>query len=203
MRATQLSAAFAGFDETLLLTKDSMPDSICDLTLPRVSMKKLTESNAILAPVLALDLGEKRIGVAVSDAMSISIRSLGALRRTSWKRLLLDVENVIRRFDARTVVIGFPLQLNGSRGESAIEARRVAAKFAQSLKLPVYLQDERLTSFEAEQTLRSAGHKARQVAARLDGEAAAVILRDFLVASGDRMLVPGVNDVVETPGELT
>ena len=130
------------------------------------------------------------MGVAVSDALSISISRLDALPRTNWKQLLRDVDNVVHRFDAQTVVIGLPLRLNGSIGDSALEVRTVARKFARSLKIPVYLQDERLTSFAAEQNLRTEGYKADQLSARVDSEAAAVILRDFLFGGQDRMLVP-------------
>ncbi len=141
------------------------------------------------APIVALDLGERRVGVAVSDGLSIAISRLEALPRTNWKQLLRDVVDLVRRFDAQTVVIGLPLRLNGSSGDSALEARSVARKFARSLKVPVYLQDERLTSFAAEQNLRAEGRTHEQLSARVDSEAAAVILRDFLAAGQDRMLV--------------
>lgn len=153
-------------------------------------MERPTEKNAIHAPIVALDLGEKRVGVAVSDALSISISRLDAIPRTNWKQLLRDVDNVVRCFDAQTVVIGLPLRLNGSSGDSALEARTVARKFARSLRVPVYLQDERLTSFAAEQNLRTEGHTGDQLSARVDSEAAAVILRDFLSGGQDRILVP-------------
>src|ERR1044072_9701320 len=68
------------------------------------------------APIMALDLGEKRVRVAVSDALSISITRLGALPRTNWKQMLRAVADLVRRFDAQTVVIGLPLRLNGSSG---------------------------------------------------------------------------------------
>jgi putative holliday junction resolvase len=144
-------------------------------------MKTSDEKNTIRAPIVAIDLGEKRVGIAVSDALSISITRLAALPRTNWKQLLRDVNNLIQRFDAQTVVIGLPLRLNGSYGDAALEVLRVAQKFARSLKVPVYLQDERLSSVEAEQNLRSEGHKRDQVKELVDSEAAAVILRDFLV----------------------
>ena len=64
--------------------------------------------------------------------------------------------------------------------QAAAEARRIARNLSLSLNLPVHLQDERLTSRDAEQTLRSDGASASEVAARIDGEAAALILSDFL-----------------------
>ena len=141
------------------------------------------------APIVALDIGEKRVGVAVSDALSIAITRLEALRRTSWKQTLRDVADLVHRFDARTVVIGLPLRLNGSTGDAALQIRATAFKFARSLSVPVYLQDERLSSVEAEQNLRADGHKADRVSALVDSEAAAVILRDFLVSDQERVLV--------------
>ena len=142
------------------------------------------------APMVALDLGEKRVGVAVSDALSIAITRLEAFPRTNWKQLLRDVSDLVRRFDAQTVVIGLPLMLNGSSGDSALEVRRVAQKFAQSLKVPVYLQDERLSSVEAEENLRAEGYKRGRVSELVDSEAAAVILRDFLADDQERIVVP-------------
>jgi putative Holliday junction resolvase len=153
-------------------------------------MRPTDEENVIHAPVVALDLGEKRVGIAVSDALSISITRLDALARTNWKQLLRNVEDLVLRFDAQTVIIGLPLSLNGSSGNAASETRQVAGKFAQSLTVPVYLQDERLSSVQAEQNLRAEGFKGDELSARLDSEAAAIILRDFLDSSQERILVP-------------
>jgi putative holliday junction resolvase len=141
------------------------------------------------APIIALDLGEKRVGVAVSDALSISIKRLEALNRTNWKQMLRDVDDLVRLFDAQTVVIGLPLRLDGSAGDAALEVQSLALKFARSLNIPVYLQDESLSSVAAEENLRADGHKAEQVSALVDSEAAAVILRDFLVSDQKRILV--------------
>lgn len=152
-------------------------------------METANSENAIRAPIVALDLGHKRVGVAVSDELSISITRLEALARTNWKQMLRDVENLVRRFDAQTIVIGLPLRLNGSDGDSALEARQVAQKFARSLTVPVYLQDERLSSVEAEQNLRSEGHKLEDISVLIDSEAAVVILRDFLAGDQERILV--------------
>jgi putative Holliday junction resolvase len=152
-------------------------------------MEPVNAKDVIRAPIVAIDLGEKRVGIAVSDALSISITRLEALHRTNWKQLLRDVDNLIQRFDAQTVVIGLPLKLNGSCGEAALEVQRVAQKFAQSLRAPVYLQDERLSSVEAEQNLREEGYTKKQMSALVDSEAAALILRDFLVSDQERIMV--------------
>ncbi len=150
-------------------------------------MKNQDVTAPIRPPILALDLGRKRVGAAVSDALSISINRLEVIPRTNWKQLLRDIENLARRFDAQTLVIGLPLKLNGSAGDAAVATRETALKFARSLKLPVYLQDERLTSSEAEQNLRTAGVPADEIPRRVDSEAAALILRDFLASDQQRI----------------
>jgi putative Holliday junction resolvase len=153
-------------------------------------MQISSEEDGIRAPVLALDLGQKRVGIAVSDSLSISITRLPALPRTNWKQLLRDVVHLIQGFDAKTVVIGLPLRLNGSSGDAAIEAAATAQKFARSLDLPVYLQDERLSSVAAEESLRAAGRKRSELNTMVDSESAAIILRDFLQGDQKRVLLP-------------
>lgn len=130
--------------------------------------------------LLALDLGARRVGVAVCDELRLSVRPLPPLARASWKRLLGEIAALCRSFDAKGVVVGLPFNLDGTEGEAAQEARRIARNLSLSLGLPVHLQDERLTSRAAEQTLRSEGASESELAARVDGEAAALILSDFL-----------------------
>jgi len=139
--------------------------------------------------VLALDLGQKLVGAAVSDEMLITIKRLDPIKRSNWKQLLRDVTNLIHRFDAQTLVIGLPLSLDGTTGTAAESARHIATNFARSLQVPVYLQDERLTSLEARESLLSQGFKSGEIPALIDGEAAAVILRDFLNSEEERILV--------------
>jgi putative Holliday junction resolvase len=192
-----IQAAFTGCNLTLIYVTQALFDLLLLSTgtirsrqhLP--TMAGSIDNNAIGAPVIAIDLGDKRVGVAVSDALSISITRLEAIPRTNWKQLLRDIDNLIHRFDAQTVVIGLPLRLNGSVGDSAVEARRVAEKFARSLKVPVYLQDERLSSVEAEENLRLEGHERERISSQVDSEAAAIVLRDFLAGDQARILVPG------------
>ncbi|HEV2707958.1 MAG TPA: Holliday junction resolvase RuvX [Pyrinomonadaceae bacterium] len=130
--------------------------------------------------VLALDLGLKRVGVAVSDELRLSVRPLPAIARTSWKQLLRTLAQLCEQFDVKSVVIGLPLRLDGTEGDAAAEARRIARNLGLSLSVEVHLQDERLTSKDAEQRLRAAGFNEREVKERVDSEAAALILSDFL-----------------------
>jgi putative Holliday junction resolvase len=152
-------------------------------------MDKAHPKKKLSGPILALDLGQKRIGVAVSDELLISITRLNPLRRSSWKQLLGDVCALILRFDAQTLVIGLPLRLDGTSGSAALNVWRLADKFALSLQIPVFLEDERLTSAEAEQHLRAEGHKPKEISALVDSESAAIILRDFIAGGQERILV--------------
>lgn len=133
---------------------------------------------------LALDLGTRRVGVAVSDELRLSVRPLRALERTNWKRLLREVAELCRQFDVQTVVVGLPLRLDGTEGDAAQEARRIARNLGLSLSLPVHLQDERLTSRAAEAELRAAGLDPAGVSQHVDSAAAALILRDYLAHTG-------------------
>ena len=131
-------------------------------------------------PVLALDLGQKLVGAALSDELLITIKRLDPIKRSNWKQLLLDVKTLIRRFDAQTLVLGLPLRLDGTKGDAAENVMRLARNFNLSLSIPIFLQDERLSSSEAEATLKTNGHTRTEIARLVDSEAAAVILRDFI-----------------------
>jgi putative Holliday junction resolvase len=141
-------------------------------------------------PILALDLGQKLVGAAISDERLVTTKRLPPLQRSSWKKLLQDVRQLIERFDAQTIVVGLPLRLDGTDGDAAKDIRRLAANLAKSIAQPVYLQDERLTSFEATANLKAAGVKPSDIPALVDGEAAAMILRDFLQTDQKRIRVP-------------
>jgi putative Holliday junction resolvase len=131
--------------------------------------------------LLAIDLGTKRVGVAICDELRITVKPLPAIERRNWKDFLRKIAGLVEAYDARALVIGLPLRLDGVEGEAAEGARSVARKFQLSLEVPVYLQDERLTSFEAASVLRSAARSENEIGARVDSESAALILRDFIV----------------------
>ena len=152
-------------------------------------MNETNDQSLILGPILALDLGEKFVGAAISDERLITTKRLPPLKRSNWKKLLQDVRYLVERFDARTIVVGLPLRLDGTEGDAANNVRRVATNLAKSMNTPVYLQDERLTSFEAMENLKAEGMKPDEIPALIDGEAAATILRDFLDTKQERIRV--------------
>jgi putative holliday junction resolvase len=130
--------------------------------------------------LLAIDMGSKRVGLAVSDELRLTVRTLPALPRTPWKRLLSSLAELCDQFDVQSIVLGLPLRLDGTEGDAAHEVRRVARNLQLSLKLPLFFQDERLTSKDAESSLRERGLRAGEISDRIDSEAASIILRDFL-----------------------
>ena len=134
--------------------------------------------------LVALDLGAKRVGVAVSDELRLTANPLPFIERRSWKDLLRRVAEIIEAYDARGLVIGLPLGLDGSENDAARQARRLAENFRRSLNVPVYLQDERLTTFAAEEKLKSEGVRPGEIENKVDSESAALILRDFIEITG-------------------
>jgi putative Holliday junction resolvase len=130
--------------------------------------------------IVALDPGTKRVGVAVCDELRFTTRPLPNITRTSWKKLLLEVKNILAELDAKALVIGLPLRSDGGESEMSEEARSMARRFSLSLDIPVYLQDERVTSYEAKSRLWQRGLDVKESRSQVDSEAAAIILSDFL-----------------------
>ena len=130
--------------------------------------------------ILALDLGTKKIGVAVSDELQITVRPLPRILRKSWKELLKKVISLIEEFDAVGLVLGSPYEYDGSESEMSQDVRRLQRNFSLSLKIPVFLQDERLTTKSAQQDLHDRGYKMKEILQKLDSESATIILEDFI-----------------------
>jgi putative holliday junction resolvase len=130
--------------------------------------------------IIALDPGTKRIGVAVCDELRVTTRPLERITRESWKKLLAAVRNIVAELDAVALVIGLPLESDGTESPMSAEARDMARKFALSLDIPVLLQDERVTSYEAKSRLWDRGVDPRDARKLVDSEAASIILSDFL-----------------------
>ena len=130
--------------------------------------------------IIALDPGTKRIGVAVCDEHRVVCRPLAVIQRSSWKKVLLQVKSIVAEYDAIALVVGLPYNFDGTESEMTAVARDLARKFGLSLEIPVYLQDERATTYEARGRLWKAGHEGEEMRSLVDSEAATVILSDFL-----------------------
>ncbi len=130
--------------------------------------------------LLGLDPGTRRIGVAVTDETRTVVRPLPRIDRVSWKKVLLRIKDIVAGFDAAAVVVGLPLTSEGSESEMSAEARDVARKLSLSLDIPVFLQDERASSYEAKRRLWEQGVDLATTRDAVDSEAAVIILEDFL-----------------------
>lgn len=176
-------------------------------SLARSVAPKPPEAGGAPGRVLAIDYGRRRIGLAVSDELRVTAQPLVTLERENRAADLRRLREIARRQSARLIVVGLPLHLDGRVSEMAEEARRFAACIQKATGIPVELVDERLTSWEAAQTLgemdgrsrvrKAATHVPRHVSRtrrrtprRADGRsrtrraiddiAAAVLLREYL-----------------------
>jgi putative Holliday junction resolvase len=148
--------------------------------------------------ILALDLGEKRIGVAVSDESRTIARAERTLLRASR---LADFEKIGAIVDEQGItllVVGLPVPLSGIEGPRVAWVRDYAADLARRLGHPVILWDESFTTIEAQAALRAQGKRGRKSRQRVDAVAAAIILQSFLDAHHPRAVgsppEPGVEE---------
>jgi putative holliday junction resolvase len=133
--------------------------------------------------VLGLDLGDARIGVAISDDRRRIAVPLGTVR-TGAPADVKAIADLVHGHGVTLVVIGHPLHLSGEAGERAHHAERFAEALDAFLDVPVLLQDERLSSVEADRALREAGASGRERRRTVDRSAATVILQAWLDAAG-------------------
>ena len=136
---------------------------------------------------LALDVGSKRIGVAVSDELGLTAQPVLTLeRRRSPREDLRSLARLARRFAVAGIVVGNPLHLSGDLSPQAAKIQAFAAALGELTSLPVHLWDERLTSREAHQILYEAGHDRKDHKRVVDQVAATLILQSFLDSRRDR-----------------
>lgn len=133
--------------------------------------------------ILGLDLGDARIGVAISDDRRRIAVPLGTVR-TGAPADVKAIADLVHGHGVTLVVIGHPLHLSGEAGERAHHAERFAEALDAFLEVPVLLQDERLSSVEADRALREAGASGRERRRTVDRSAATVILQAWLDAAG-------------------
>ncbi len=131
--------------------------------------------------VLALDLGERRIGVAVSDPTGTLASPHGVIERARDRATdHAAVAALVAELEAERVVVGLPLSLSGATGPAAEAALAEAAQLASVLEVPVETFDERLTTVAAARSMRAGGTKARKQRKRIDEMAASVMLQNWL-----------------------
>ncbi len=134
--------------------------------------------------ILALDLGNKRVGVAVSDPLGWTAQGLAVLQREPAQQLLSDLASLLEQYQVEEIVVGYPKNMSGTIGPRGREAEAFAEELRARFRLPVVLWDERLTTVAAERSLMEADltrKKRRQV---VDQLAAVFILEGYLQARG-------------------
>ena len=130
--------------------------------------------------LLGLDLGEGRIGLAVSDAGGTLALPAGYLVRTKLRQDISHILDVARDREVQGIVVGIPYTLVGNLGPQAKRALGFIRRLKSSTTLPIHTVDERFTSFEAEALLREAGEQPSRRRGTVDAAAAALILQRFL-----------------------
>jgi putative pre-16S rRNA nuclease len=147
--------------------------------------------------ILAIDYGKRRLGLALSDESGVTSRPFATWTRTNRRRDLARLRDLVRQQMVRRIVVGLPLHLDGTPSDMSVEVRSFSARVAKALGIPVELMDERLSSWEARQTVSALeprrptrrGTEGRIEAKRktpLDDVAAAIILRDYLLNRAHR-----------------
>lgn len=130
--------------------------------------------------IVALDIGDARIGVAVSDELELIATPRAMIRRKSTAGALEAVAQEIARAEAQLVVVGLPVSFDGELHGQARAIQAFAEKLRRRLDLPLIYADETLSSVRAEERLRAAGVRPERMRERVDAEAAAIILEDVL-----------------------
>lgn len=130
--------------------------------------------------VMALDVGDRNIGIAISDALLLTAQGRPTLSRTSLDDDLRRLGQIAEENEVSKVVVGKPLHMDGRESPQSRKVAKFATKLSKTTGLPVILWDERLTSFAAEQHLEEAGLGWRERRKHVDKVAAMFILQDYL-----------------------
>jgi putative Holliday junction resolvase len=132
--------------------------------------------------ILALDVGHKRIGVALSDPLHITAQGLMTLARRSLAQDLKSISDLVERHDVQAIVVGLPVRLNGSLGPEAASVQQFIDELKRAVALPVYPWDERFTSAQAEQALLEGKVRRAKRKTLRDQVAATLLLQNYLDA---------------------
>jgi putative Holliday junction resolvase len=144
-----------------------------------------------IGSILALDAGEKRIGVAISDPLRIVARPLTTIQHISRKMDMDAIYQLVQEHQVVLVICGYPLSLNDSEGPQGTRIRRFANDLAETLTVPVELWDESYSTQEAETILKQKGHLSPDRRKNMvDAYAAAVILQSYMDAHSQMFDAP-------------
>ena len=150
--------------------------------------------------VLALDVGKKRIGLAVSDELGYTAQGIETLVRTRIRDDLTTLEEIAAQWNVHTLLVGKPLHMSGAESRQSEYTREFAERLSQHLKLPVVYWDERLTSKEAERLMREGGANLAQSRQAVDRMSAVLILESYLGFIENERLTESLPDAGEFIG---
>ena len=137
-----------------------------------------------MARILAVDFGSRRVGVAVSDPLGIIALPLDTLHVGSREEAVRQIVSLCRSYEAATVIMGYPLGNSGNKTAQTRVVDAVIRMIEERSGLPVVKWDERYTSVQAEDMLRSQGVGLREQKGRIDAMAARIILQEYLDTRG-------------------
>lgn len=129
---------------------------------------------------LGLDVGQRRIGVAGCDGTGLIATGLTTIVRKSYPQTIEDLRQIVHDRGVETLVIGMPYAMDGSIGKQGVHIQKFAETVSKALSLPFELVDERLTSYQAEQSMIAEGISLRDNKGVIDRKAAALILQQWL-----------------------
>jgi len=132
--------------------------------------------------ILGLDVGTRRIGIAVSDPLGVTAQGLETLQRRNRRYDLNELRKLLAEHEVREIVVGNPLRMSGQSGLQAEKMASFAAHLKQAFSIPVHLWDERLTTAEAHRLLDETGIRDSRRKEVIDKMAAVLILQSFLDA---------------------
>lgn len=133
--------------------------------------------------LMGLDVGDRRIGVAVSDALGLTVQPVLTLVRSNRRQDLKSLQRLIRKYNCSAIVVGNPLYMSGDQSPQAAKAQAFAEMLRNETGLPVHLWDERLTTTEAHRHLHAAGRAVSEHKSVVDQVAAVLILDSYLSAT--------------------
>ena len=139
----------------------------------------------MMGRVLALDVGKKRIGLAISDPLGISAQGLPTLQRTRIRDDMDALADVCHRHEVAALLVGEPRHMSGDQSRQAVYTREFAERLAEHTGLPVHYLDERLTSVQAERVLKESGISIEKRARAVDKLAAVLLLQAWLDGGGN------------------
>jgi len=134
--------------------------------------------------ILALDVGSRRIGAAVSDPLGITAQGIETIQRKNKRTDFAALRQIVAKYQVREIVVGLPLRLSGAEGTQSEKMRAFAEELKTRLRMPVHLWDERWTSTQANRLLREAELSIQKRGHAVDRMAAVLILQSWMEARG-------------------